>query len=119
MLTLAPSNAALVKQVLRGRRERFDVLVRRHLNAVYAVAYSFTTNHADAEDVAQDAFLKAYTSLDTLREPAKFEGWLIAIVRNSALRAWAVRDSPLANTDAVAPNFCTPRSLHLMIELRF
>ena len=87
MLTLAPTNAALVKQVLRGRRERFDVLVRRHLNAVYAVAYSFTTNHADAEDVAQDAFLKAYTSLDTLREPAKFEGWLIAIVRNSALRA--------------------------------
>ncbi|MCH8205245.1 MAG: RNA polymerase sigma factor, partial [Candidatus Hydrogenedentes bacterium] len=87
MLILAPSNAALVRQVLRGRRERFDVLVRRHLSAVYAVAFSFTTNHADAEDVSQDAFLKAYTSLDTLREPAKFEGWLIAIARNSALRA--------------------------------
>ncbi len=96
MLSIAPSNAALVRQVLRGRRERFDALVRRHLNAVYAVAYSFTTNHADAEDVAQDAFLKAYTSLDTLREPAKFEGWVIAITRNSALRAVKKRQRDMA-----------------------
>ena len=87
MLSLAPSNAALVRQVLHGRRDRFDVLVRRHLRAVHAVAFAVTSNYADAEDVMQDAFLKAYTSLDTLREPAKFEGWLMKITRNSALKA--------------------------------
>ena len=51
MLTFAPSNASLVRQVLSGRRDRFDVLVRRHLGAVYSGAYSFTTNHADAPPI--------------------------------------------------------------------
>ena len=54
---LKQSDARAVRQVLRGRRDQFDTLVKRYLPVVYAVSYAQLRNHADAEDVAQEAFL--------------------------------------------------------------
>ena len=81
-----PSDDRVVREVLAGERERFGVLVELYLPAVHALAYARTGNHADAEDVSQEAFLQAFQSLDSLREWAKFGPWLMGITRHCASR---------------------------------
>ncbi|MFP6583568.1 MAG: sigma-70 family RNA polymerase sigma factor [Candidatus Hydrogenedentota bacterium] len=90
MLTILRTDAGLVAQVMAGRPNRFDELVRRHFNVVYGIAFSYTRNHADAEDLSQEAFLKAYQSLNTLQEPKKFGHWVSVIARNLS-RSWYMR----------------------------
>ena len=80
------SDGVIVREVLKGDRERFDGLVERHLPAVYATALAHTRNSADAEDVVQDTFLNAFTALDRLRSPGRFGPWVITIARNTALK---------------------------------
>jgi RNA polymerase sigma-70 factor (ECF subfamily) len=84
VLTFAET-ADLVHRAQRGQADAFDGLVRAYLRAAYAVALSVVKRPADAEDIAQDAFLKAFQRLDTCREPERFVAWLLQIVRNRAL----------------------------------
>ncbi len=77
-------DAAYVERVRRGDASAFEVLVRRYYRAAYAVALGLLGNSMDAEDVCQDAFLKALERLDDCREPHKFASWLLQIVRNRA-----------------------------------
>jgi RNA polymerase sigma-70 factor (ECF subfamily) len=63
----------------------FERLVREHQRVVYQIAYGVLGNAADAEDVTQDAFVRAYSNLATLREPERFRGWVCQIVRRLAL----------------------------------
>jgi RNA polymerase sigma-70 factor (ECF subfamily) len=81
------SVAELVSRARRGEPAAFDQLVRRHLRAAYAVALAVLGRPADAEDVAQEAFIAALERLDDCRDGARFSGWLIQIVRNRALNA--------------------------------
>src|SRR5690242_3487523 len=76
------SDSAFVNAVLAGDREQFAALVRRYIGSVHGLCYAATGSHADADDLSQDIFLKAYLSLDQLREPEKFPQWLMAIARN-------------------------------------
>lgn len=80
----ADSDERAVRRVLEGDSEAFGVLVRRYLAPVQAVARAYTGSYTDAEDVAQEAFLKAYRRLDTLREPRRFGAWLTTIARHTA-----------------------------------
>lgn len=82
----------LIRRVLSGKRHVFEVLVHRYLPGVYAVAYAQTRNHADAEDIVQEAFLKAFMALDTLRDRRRFEGWVVTIARNMAHKLWQKRN---------------------------
>lgn len=75
-------DAALVAAARRGEREAFGALVRRYLRAAHAVAYATVRDPADAEDVVQEAFLEALRRLEQCRDPARFAGWLMAIVRS-------------------------------------
>jgi RNA polymerase sigma-70 factor (ECF subfamily) len=84
------ATAALVARARRGESAAFEALVRGYLRAAYAVALGVVGRPADAEDVAQDAFLVAFERLDTCREPAHFAGWLLQIVRNRG-RNWLER----------------------------
>lgn len=77
--------AALVARARKGEAGAFELLVRRYLRAAYAVALAVVGRPADAEDVAQDAWLTAFERLESCREPARFGGWLLRIVRNHAL----------------------------------
>ena len=79
--------AELVRAARRGDRTATEQLISRHLRAAYAVALAVLSRPADAEDVAQDAFLVAIERLDECRDPARFSGWLVQIVRNRALHA--------------------------------
>ena len=76
------SDAELVILARSGDSRSFGELVRRYQRAAYAVALSVTGNHQDAEDAAQEAFLVALQRLEDCREPARFGGWLMTIVRN-------------------------------------
>ncbi len=99
------ADSRLVRQTLHGRRDSFDRLVERHIHGVYAVALARTQNHADAEDVVQDAFIQAYTALDQLREPGKFSGWVTTIARNGASKLMVRRKREL---DSLATQSGTP-----------
>lgn len=83
-------DAQLVRNVLRGQLSAFDDLVRRYQRRAVAVAYRLLSHREDAQEVAQDAFLKAYDKLPSLTQPERFGSWLLRIVSNLALnkRRW-------------------------------
>jgi RNA polymerase sigma-70 factor (ECF subfamily) len=81
----------LVRRARRGDPAAFEPLARRHMRAAYAVALAVLGRPADAEDVAQEAFVVAIERLDRCRDPDRFSGWLLEIVRTRALNALARR----------------------------
>jgi RNA polymerase sigma-70 factor (ECF subfamily) len=78
------TDGELVRAALNGRTQEFGLLVTRYMRPGYLVALSVTGNPEDAEDVAQDSFLVALKRLEDCREPEKFGGWYLTIVRNRA-----------------------------------
>lgn len=74
-----------IQQVLQGKQAAFATLVDRYRNMVYAIAWKISGNEADAEDVAQEAFLKAYQSLGRYKGDAAFSTWLYRIAYNHAV----------------------------------
>lgn len=94
--------AALVIRARDGDADACEELVRAFLRPAYAVALSIVSRPSDAEDVAQDALLAAFEKLDTCREPSRFAGWMLQIVRNHGrnfLDRRRLRDVP-ADPDA-------------------
>ena len=80
-----PTDGQLVTQAIAGNRKAFDDLIRRYQRQAVAVSYRLLGNSQDSLEVTQDAFLKAFTSLDTLQKPEAFGGWLMRIVSNLSL----------------------------------
>jgi RNA polymerase sigma-70 factor (ECF subfamily) len=83
----APSDAELVQEVRNGSRRAFTDLMRRHQQRVYWTARRLIGNHDDAEDVAQETFVKAYLSLGDFRGDSSFFTWLYRIAVNLSLNA--------------------------------
>src|SRR5688572_31960725 len=81
----SPTDGQLVAQALAGTKAAFDELIRRYQRQAVAVSYRLLGNSQDSLEVTQDAFLKAFTSLDTLQKPEAFGGWLMRIVSNLSL----------------------------------
>ncbi len=79
-----PEDAELVRRTLSGNRASFEALIRRYMGAVYAVALREAPRKSDAEDIAQEAFVKAYNRLAELADPAAFRGWIRRIAVNLA-----------------------------------
>lgn len=75
-------DSILVNQSKSGDLDSFDELVKRYEGKVYTIAFRFTGNHADASDLAQEAFIKAYKGLKSFRGDASFATWLYKIVSN-------------------------------------
>ena len=69
----------------RGIKNAFAELVNRYERKIYRLAKNITQNDEDAEDVLQDAFLKAYTHLDGFQGDSKFYTWIVRIAVNEAL----------------------------------
>ncbi len=90
-------------------------LTRRHADAVYRVALSVTRSHEQAEDVAQDALLKAWQALPTFRSDAPLKNWLLRITHNTAISALRKRrDIQLDPLDLPE----APAAAHLSVEAR-
>jgi RNA polymerase sigma-70 factor (ECF subfamily) len=75
----------LVRRAKRGDVQAFEELVRRYDRNVFRIAQHITQNREDAEDVVQEAFLKAYRNLAKFQEQSKFYTWLVRIAVNEAL----------------------------------
>jgi RNA polymerase sigma-70 factor (ECF subfamily) len=84
----ASREAAIIVRILAGERELFHDLIRPYERGLYVAAYSIVQNEADAEDIVQDAVIKAYKALKSFRGDAKFSTWLIAITLNEARSRW-------------------------------
>lgn len=80
-----PSSEALVLACQAGSSEAFDALVERHSGAVFGYLLRFTGNAHDAQDLAQDTFLKAHRGLPRFQTARAFVPWLFTIARRTAL----------------------------------
>jgi RNA polymerase sigma-70 factor (ECF subfamily) len=78
--------AEIIASILDGDIEQYHNLIKPYELSVYRMALSFMKNESDAEDVAQEAFLKAFQNLDKFRSQARFSTWLISITLNEARR---------------------------------
>ena len=79
------ADADLIAQAAAGDHSAFHLLVERHRTMVYRVAYQFAGNHHDAEDIAQEVFIKVYRSLDRFRQDAQLTSWMYRIVMNACI----------------------------------
>lgn len=75
----------LVERAKRGDVEAFEQLIGQYEKKVYNLAYRLTGRHEDASDIAQEAFLRAYSSLPDFRGDSSFATWLFRIVNNACL----------------------------------
>jgi RNA polymerase sigma factor (sigma-70 family) len=75
---------ALVARAKRGDRRAFETIVERNQGIVFRTAWLITRSTEDAQEVAQDAFLKAYRALDRFRQGAPLRPWLLTIAANEA-----------------------------------
>jgi RNA polymerase sigma-70 factor, ECF subfamily len=74
----------MIASILAGETQLYHELIRPYERSVYMMALSYMKNEADAEDVAQEAFLKAFHHLASFRAEAKFSTWLVGIALNEA-----------------------------------
>jgi RNA polymerase sigma-70 factor (ECF subfamily) len=91
------SDLVLVKRVQRGDKTAFDLLVRKYQHKVVKLVLRYVRNPAEAEDIAQEAFIKAYRALPQFRGDSAFYTWMYRIAINTAKNSLASRDrSPIA-----------------------
>jgi RNA polymerase sigma-70 factor (ECF subfamily) len=83
---------SLVRRAQAGERAAYDLLVLKYQHKVVKLVMRYTRNPADAEDVAQEAFIKAYRALPQFRGDSAFYTWLYRIAINTAKNALAARD---------------------------
>jgi|SRR5947208_2341627 len=79
------TDAAVVAQVLAGDQDAFRILVERHTRSIYTVIYRMTGNPQDTEEIIQEAFLRAYKSLERFELRSSFATWLYRIAVNRTL----------------------------------
>jgi RNA polymerase sigma-70 factor (ECF subfamily) len=82
---MADADADLVLQCQQGSPAAFEELVRQHQHMIHALTFRMTGSLADAEDLAQEAFIRAYEQIGTFRGTAKFSTWLYRIAVNACL----------------------------------
>ena len=74
-----------ITSILAGNISDFSILVDKYKDMVYTIAYRIIGNHEDAEELAQDVFVKAYNSLKDFKGKSKFSTWLYSITYNSSI----------------------------------
>lgn len=75
----------LVRRARKGDLNAYDELVRRYRERIYATVYHMTSNHEDANDIAQEAFIKAYQALKSFKGGSSFYTWLYRIAVNKTI----------------------------------
>jgi RNA polymerase sigma factor (sigma-70 family) len=99
----------LVRRSLAAR-DAFEALVHRYYRMAYGIAYAHVGQREAAEEVAQEALLRAYLNLGKLQQPARFPAWLGTIARNVA-EDWRIRSQTRSNLIAMVPLEALEREL--------
>ena len=79
------TDITLINEILAGNTAQYAILVKRHQRFVFTLAMRFAKNREDAEEVAQDCFIKAYKALGTFKQTSKFSTWLYTITYTTAM----------------------------------
>lgn len=79
------TDTEIIRLVLNGQVRDFRHLIERHTKMAYKTAFAVTRNHEDAQEIVQDAFMKAFSSLDSFQGKSKFATWLYRIIYYTAL----------------------------------
>lgn len=106
-----PDDAFLVGRVLAGDADRYAVLVQRYQDTLFRYAVGMVRDGDLAADLVQDAFVKAYTSLETCHDPARFGAWVYRILVNRCkdhLKSRRRHTVPLEDDTACAPDSDDP-----------
>ncbi len=80
-----PSDNEVLSRVLQGDQQAYAEIVKRYQSFVFTIALRYTPSREDAEEIAQDSFVKAYRSLSDFRGESKFTTWLYTIVTTTCL----------------------------------
>lgn len=81
----SPDDPTLVQQAQAGDLQAYDTLVRRYQERIYSTIYQITANHEDANDLAQDTFIKAFQALPSFQGQSSFFTWIYRIAVNRTL----------------------------------
>lgn len=84
-MSAGPSDIEIINRVLKGEQQAYAELVNRYQNYVFTLTLRFIKSREDAEEVAQDIFVKAYRSLADFRGASKFSTWLYTIVNTTCI----------------------------------
>lgn len=103
--TRALSDLAIVKRVQQGDKEAFNILVLRYQYKVCDLAYKYVNNYVDANDIAQEAFIRAYRAIGNFRGESSFYTWLYRIVTNAAKSFLEQNQKRRYSVDIDAPDF--------------
>jgi RNA polymerase sigma factor (sigma-70 family) len=79
------SDIELIEQTLGGNQSAYADLIKRHQRFVFTLSLRFAKSREDAEEIAQDCFIKAYRSLSSFQQQSKFSTWLYSIVYTTAM----------------------------------
>ena len=90
---------ALIERARRGDHAAYGALVERYKAAIHRLAFRILRHAGDAEDAAQDAFVRAYVALDTYNPQFRFYTWLAAITQNVCFRSLRGRDWRVASLE--------------------
>jgi RNA polymerase sigma-70 factor (ECF subfamily) len=93
----AKEDQIYIERVLKGDTNAFSHLINKYKNMVFTLVVKIVKNREDAEEVAQDSFIKAYQKLDSFKGDSKFSTWLYTIAYRNALTK--VRKKKLETTD--------------------
>ena len=97
---LAPDvDQQLVERVQKGDKRAFDLLVLKYQHKIFAVISRFIRDHAEVQDVAQDAFIKAYRALPNFRGDSAFYTWMYRIAINTAKNYLVARNRRPPSSD--------------------
>ncbi len=92
-------DSRLMLRFQAGEESCFEQLVERHKNRVFNLAFRFLGNYQEAEDIAQEVFIKVYRAKNSYRPDAKFTTWLYTICKNTCLKALRVKRPPSVSID--------------------
>ncbi|MDE0089573.1 MAG: sigma-70 family RNA polymerase sigma factor [Candidatus Poribacteria bacterium] len=95
------NDVTLIQQTLSGDQNAFTALVEKYQKQVHAFAWRKLGDFHLAEEITQDAFLKVYNQLWTLRDPSRFAAWLYAIVKNCCLACFRKMQLPIESLEAM------------------
>jgi RNA polymerase sigma-70 factor (ECF subfamily) len=84
-MSTGPNDTVIISQVLQGNQQAYAELVKRYQNFVFTICLRYTSSREDAEEIAQDCFIKAYRSLADFRGESKFSTWLYTIVNTTCI----------------------------------
>ena len=94
-----PADNEIINSVLGGNQAQYAHLVKRYQNFVFTIVLRYTTSREDAEEIAQDVFVKAYRSLADFRGESKFSTWLYTIVTTTCITFLRKKKVPVHSLD--------------------